>query len=173
MPRPTRTRSLLAPGLSLSSLRRISLAPSLSGLLVDDAHEMLDLVDHATHGRSVLQRAAAVKLVETEADQRLLLPLRTAARAADLLDRDRPAGIVRHVTSFPFGGPAACRRRPVNLRPRPGRPRLPKFRRDGAQRSRRISCRAEPQRRVGSPAPSERRRLPGRRCRDSWSRAIL
>src|SRR5690606_10761064 len=130
----------------------------LSGGLVDDADEMLDLVDHAAHGRSILQRTAAVTLVEAEPDERLHLPLRTAARAADLLDRDRRAGILCHITSTPFGHPQLCREdrhhfTACALRLRSARPRLPRFRRDGARRSRRTSCRAVLRRRAGSPAP--------------------
>src|SRR5262249_45456652 len=46
-----------------------------------------DLADHAPHGVAVLQRLAAMKLVETEADKNLALDLGPARRARDLLDR--------------------------------------------------------------------------------------
>src|SRR5690606_13356583 len=88
MPRPTRLRDLVAPSLSRSSLSFIlSLLARRSGL-VHDADEMLDAGDHAAHGRGVLERAAAMQLVETEADQRRALLGRAADRATDLLDRD-------------------------------------------------------------------------------------
>src|SRR5919107_2219488 len=69
MPRPTRMRFLVAPSLS-----RISLSfMTLSSLPVDNAHEVLDLLDHAAHRRGVDKRGGPVKLVEPEPDQRLAL----------------------------------------------------------------------------------------------------
>src|ERR1043166_300386 len=57
----------------------------ISSLAVDDAHEVTDLLDHATHGRRILERAPAAELVEAEADQRLLLGLGPAVRGSALL----------------------------------------------------------------------------------------
>ena len=65
MPRPTRMRAFREPGLSAISLSFMTLLPFL-----DHADEVADLVDHAAHGRGVLQRAPAADLVEAEADQR-------------------------------------------------------------------------------------------------------
>src|SRR5918911_36366 len=79
MPRPTRMRSLVAPGLSEISFS--FMAPSL--LPVFDAHEVLDLLDHAAHRRGVGQGRDAMELVQPEADQRLALPRLAADRRAD------------------------------------------------------------------------------------------
>ena len=84
--------------------------PALSGFLVDDADEMLDLIDHSAHGWSILQGAATVALVEPETDERLHLTLGTAARAPDLLDRNRLAGFVCLITSFRSAILQPCRR---------------------------------------------------------------
>src|SRR6478735_3576147 len=65
MPRPTRMRALWAPGLSAISL---SFILPTSGL-VDDADEMMDLVDHPARGGIVRQRLPPPDLVEAEADQ--------------------------------------------------------------------------------------------------------
>src|SRR5688572_19366852 len=51
-----------------------------------DPHEMADLADHAAHRRRVGDFAAAVHLVEAEADQRVALTRLAADRAADLGD---------------------------------------------------------------------------------------
>src|SRR5690606_38970827 len=61
-------------------------------LLVDDANEVGNLLDHTAHGRRVLEDAAAVQLVETKTDQGPGLDLGPADRAAVLLDRDRLLG---------------------------------------------------------------------------------
>ena len=53
---------------------------TLSSLVVDHPHEVLDLVDHAAHGRRILERAPAAHLVEAETDQRLLLDPRSPMR---------------------------------------------------------------------------------------------
>src|ERR1044072_5615113 len=86
MPRPRRLRLWVEPSLSLISFSFI--ANTSGSLLVDNANEMLDNTDHATNSRSVFQRAATVHLVQSETDQRLLLNIRTADRAANLLDRN-------------------------------------------------------------------------------------
>src|SRR3712207_2885604 len=83
MPRPIRMRALVAPALSRMSVSFT--APSL--LPVDDAHEVLHLLDHAAHRRSVGQGRGAVELVELEAAQRLALLGIAAEGRADLLDR--------------------------------------------------------------------------------------
>src|SRR3954471_8549425 len=58
MPRPTRIRSFTAPALSLMSLSFTkALLPS-----VDDAHEVLDLLDHAAHRGRVLQGRGSAEL---------------------------------------------------------------------------------------------------------------
>src|SRR5215211_1887246 len=86
MPRPTRIRSFVAPSLSRMSLS--FMAPSLTPRGVFDAHEVLDLLDHAAHRRGVGQGRAAMQLVQPEADERLALPGVAADRRADLPDRD-------------------------------------------------------------------------------------
>src|SRR5947199_8033021 len=53
-----------------------------------DPHEVLNLVDHAAHGRGVLERAPAVALVEPKPLQGRLLVVAAPDRAADLHDRD-------------------------------------------------------------------------------------
>src|SRR5690606_17208270 len=88
MPRPTRLRALVAPSLSRSSLSFIFFLLARRSGLVHDADEMLHAGDHSAHGRGVLERAAAMQLVETETDQRGTLLGRTADRATDLLDGD-------------------------------------------------------------------------------------
>src|SRR3954451_20196275 len=85
MPRPTRMRSLVAPELSRISFS--FMAPSL--LPVFDAHEVLDLLDHAAHRRGVGQGRDAMQLVQPEADERLALLVVPADRRADLPDADR------------------------------------------------------------------------------------
>src|ERR1700682_2457821 len=72
MPRPMRMRFLRDPGRSASSLSFIVVFLGL----VDDADEVLDLVDHAAHLRIVGQRARAVEFVEAEPDQGGVLPRR-------------------------------------------------------------------------------------------------
>src|SRR4029077_21014075 len=53
-----------------------------------DPHQVLDLADHATHRRGVLEGAAAMPLVEPEALQGRFLVEAPADRAAGLHDRD-------------------------------------------------------------------------------------
>src|SRR5215211_7178219 len=86
MPRPTRIRFLVAPSLSRMSLS--FMAPSLTPRGVFDAHEVLDLLDHAAHRRGVGQCRAAMQLVQPEANERLALAGVAADRRADLPDRD-------------------------------------------------------------------------------------
>ena len=71
------------------------LPPSVpfSSLVVDHPHEVADLLDHAAHGRRILERAPAAHLVEAETDQRLLLDPGPPVRACDLLHRNRLAGL--------------------------------------------------------------------------------
>src|SRR6478735_1446630 len=84
IPRPTRMRFFVAPSLS-----RISLSfMSLSSLPVDNAHEVLDLLDHAAHRRGVDKRRGPMKLVELQADQRLTLLGLATDRGSDLLNGD-------------------------------------------------------------------------------------
>src|SRR5919107_2412093 len=84
MPRPTRMRFLVAPSLS-----RISLSfMTLSSLPVDNAHEVLDLLDHAAHRRGVGKRRGPMELVELQADQRLALLGVATDRGPDLLNGD-------------------------------------------------------------------------------------
>src|SRR5712671_5935177 len=111
MPRPTRMRFLREPALSAISLSFIvrflysrSMIPTekrlpLSGImlpnlfLVDDANEMLNLCDHATDRRRVLQLGDPADLVELQPDQRRTLRVVTADRAVGLLDLDRLCGL--------------------------------------------------------------------------------
>src|SRR5687767_11761850 len=88
MPRPTRMRFLVDPSLSRISLS--FMAPS--SLHVDDAHEVLDLFDHAADRRRVFQGRSPMQLVELEPDQRVALFRLAADRRADLLDREGLAG---------------------------------------------------------------------------------
>src|SRR5688572_31164848 len=64
MPRPTRIRFLVEPSLSRISLSFMtpSLLPVRGGFL--DAHEVLDLFDHAANRGRVLQGRRAMELVE-------------------------------------------------------------------------------------------------------------
>src|SRR3954452_19668640 len=71
MPRPTRIRFLREPGLSASSVSLMVLVLKL--LRVDDANEMLDLLDHAANLRGVLQFADATDLVQLQSNQRRTL----------------------------------------------------------------------------------------------------
>ena len=90
--------------LSLSSLRRIGVRSSCRidalSLVVDHAHEVADLVDHAAHGRRILERAPAAHLVEAETDQRLL-PGSPGRRLA--------LAICSTVTVLPASCAASCR----------------------------------------------------------------
>src|SRR5690242_6293370 len=109
IPRPMRTRDLREPCLSLISLSCIAVYPSgllgrLPGAVVEDAHEMRNLVDHAAHGGSVLQLARAMELVESEPAQRLGLDLRAARGRLDLLNLQRLL-LVSHHTCFPGSAP--------------------------------------------------------------------
>src|SRR5712692_1190524 len=85
MPRPTRMRGLRAPGLSAISLSFI--VNSSSRFLVD-AHQVLHLPDHAAHLGRIDEFAAAVALVQPQADQRATLVFRAADMAAGLGDLD-------------------------------------------------------------------------------------
>ena len=60
-------------------------------LLVNNANEVTDGVNHATHGGCILKRFTAVHLVKSQTDQRLTLNARSTNRAADLFDSDRLA----------------------------------------------------------------------------------
>src|SRR5918994_3043992 len=123
MPRPTRMRFLVEPSLS-----RISLSfMTFSSPPVDDAHEVLDLLDHAAHRGRVLEGRDAVELVEPEPDQRLALLGLAADRRADLLNGDGlGGGLLCHRglphASAPAASPSpAMRRRDCSvdtLRPR-------------------------------------------------------
>src|SRR5262249_34676152 len=84
MPRPTRMRRLRAPALSAIWLSFI--VRSLSGFL--GAHEVAHLVDHAAHRRRVLEDAAAMALVQSQALQGGELIVRAADWAAGLGDLD-------------------------------------------------------------------------------------
>src|SRR5271163_1721387 len=84
MPRPTRMRSFVEPGLSLMPLSFMF----ASSLAVDDAHEMRDLGDHAADGWRIRDARAPTDLVEAEALERIALRLRTPDRAADLFECD-------------------------------------------------------------------------------------
>src|SRR5262245_36141752 len=116
MPRPTRMRSLLAPGLSRSSFKRaISIRPLVSSALpvaaerrlranrrlfpVNDAHEVRQLVDHAADLGSVLERPLLADLIEAEPDQGRALVRLTAGGAGDLLDG---YGLVSHLRLHRF-----------------------------------------------------------------------
>src|SRR5690606_29141419 len=92
IPRPTRVRSLVEPGLSRSSFKRVICAV-LFLLFADDADEVRQLVDHAAHFRGVLEGRLLAHLVEPETDKGRALILRTADRGADLLNGD---GLVGH-----------------------------------------------------------------------------
>src|SRR5450631_3356380 len=86
MPRPTRMRPLRAPGLSAISLSFI-VSPS-GRLVVFDAHQVPYLVDHAAHLGRIDEFAAAMALVQPQADQRATLVFRAADMAAGLGDLD-------------------------------------------------------------------------------------
>src|SRR3954454_18659588 len=122
MPRPTRIRFLVAPSLSRMSLS--FMAPSLTPRGVFDAHEVLDLLDHAAHRRGVGQGRDAMQLVQPEADERLALLVVPADRRADLPDagrggfRHRP---LHHASARAPSDRSAARRRDCmveTLRPR-------------------------------------------------------
>src|SRR5712671_7700324 len=72
-----------------------------------DPHQVLNLADHAAHGRGVLERALAMALVEPETLQGRLLVGAPPDRAADLNDRD---GLL--VASHHAGSRASVSRRP-------------------------------------------------------------
>src|SRR6202521_914735 len=90
IPRPMRKRLRRAPSLSARSDSFIARSPHSSGsrLPVDDAHEMLDLADHAPRLRRVQKLGNAADAVEPQADQRLPLSMDAADRTADLLHLD-------------------------------------------------------------------------------------
>src|SRR5688572_2322474 len=90
MPRPMRMRSLTAPSLSRMSFSFMTPSSARPA----DAHEVLDLLDHAAHRRGVGQGRGAADLVEPEPDQGLALLGFAADRRAGLLDRDGPALLV-------------------------------------------------------------------------------
>src|SRR5688500_3847594 len=94
--------------LILLSPRPMGLSRAWSAFLLRrfDPHEMADLADHAAHRRRVGDFAAAVHLVEAEADQRVALTGLAADRAADLGDLQF-AGHVRLVLLARVGFSAA------------------------------------------------------------------
>src|SRR6188474_2096747 len=97
MPRPTRLRLFRAPSLSVISFSFMIVSPG--SLVFDDADQVADLGDHATHGRRVFERTDAVHLVEAEADQGLFLTCRATDRRTDLLNGDGALlgfGFLRH-----------------------------------------------------------------------------
>src|SRR5260370_10792052 len=85
MPRPTRMRGLRAPGLSAIWLSFI--VNSSSRFLVD-AHPMAHLLVHTPHLGRICEFAAAVALVQPQADQRATLVFRAADMSAGLGDLD-------------------------------------------------------------------------------------
>src|SRR6516225_9709968 len=91
MPRPTRMRFLREPALSAISLSFIALL-LIFLLLVDDANEVMNLFNHATHGRGVRQLGNAADAIELQPDQRRTLRVVATDRAAGLLDLDRLSG---------------------------------------------------------------------------------
>src|SRR6185437_4056039 len=96
MPRPTRMRFLREPVLSAISLSFIVRSPCLS-LLADNADEVLNLLDHATHRRRIRQFGGAADPIELQSDQRRALRMVAADRATRLLDLDRPCGLGHHL----------------------------------------------------------------------------
>src|SRR5262249_1322289 len=92
MPRPTRMRFLREPALSAISLSFIALSPCIL-LPVDDADELVDLLDHAANGRRIRQVDTPADLVELQPDQRRTLRVMPADRAAGLLELDRLCGL--------------------------------------------------------------------------------
>src|SRR5919107_1546828 len=107
IPRPTRMRFLVEPSLS-----RISLSfMTFSSLPVDNAHEVLDLFDHAAHRRGVGKRRGPMKLVELQADQRLALLGVATDRRPDLLNGDGGCCSLRlvcHCVSLPYASAPAA-----------------------------------------------------------------
>src|ERR1700730_392561 len=104
MPRPTRMRGLRGPGLSASSLSFIG--DSSSGFLVD-AHQMAHLLDHAAALGRICELAAAVALVQPQADQRATLVFRAADVAARLGDLDLLVGHGPAPPSLPYAASTA------------------------------------------------------------------
>src|SRR5690606_31162235 len=91
MPRPTRVRSLRAPGLSRMSLSFMlmhSLSLSSRGCSIDHFDHMGELGDRAADLRGVLNFDDAVHLPQTETDQGLFVAFGPADRRTDLLDLD-------------------------------------------------------------------------------------
>src|SRR3712207_5026458 len=88
MPRPTRMRLRVAPSLSRISLSFMTRSSLPRGVVRNDAHEVLDLFDHAANRGRVFQGRGPMKLVELEPDQRLALLGLAADRGSDLLDGD-------------------------------------------------------------------------------------
>src|SRR5271166_5472760 len=97
IPRPTRMRSFVEPGLSLNSFSFIICSPGSAecfpysllrvdrnAVFLDDADEMRNLINHAANGRIVGDDPAAVHLVKAKADQRLFLIVGPADRATNL-----------------------------------------------------------------------------------------
>ena len=70
-----------------------------SGRFVHDADEMAYFVDHAAHGRRVLQCATAIYLIEAKSDQRLPLTRFAPRRMTVSID-----GEPDDVRDFPFPG---------------------------------------------------------------------
>src|SRR5690606_11708536 len=65
MPRPTRFLAVVEPGAGFNSFRRMLLSLHL--------HHVAYFVDHAAHGRSVLQLDALTDAAQTEAGKALLV----------------------------------------------------------------------------------------------------
>src|SRR5207237_4882673 len=94
MPRPSRLRGCLAPLLS-----EISFNLMMASSLLDHAHKVRYLGDHASDRRGIGECHPLMTLVEAKADERRPLILGTSRSAVKLLDRDRLAGLCfRHVT---------------------------------------------------------------------------
>src|SRR5271154_6207259 len=88
MPRPIRMRFLVAPSLSLMVLS----FTARSSLTFDDAHEMRDLLDHASVGGGVRDAGLAANLVEAEPLECRALVAGATDGAADLDDGDAGVG---------------------------------------------------------------------------------
>src|SRR5215218_7049357 len=93
MPRPTRRFACFAPAAGLMPFNSIS-------CLLEDLHQVIDLVDHAAHCGRVLQLAHAVDLAQAQAAHRGTVGFLGADRAADQLDLD---GFLLGCHCLPFG----------------------------------------------------------------------
>src|ERR1019366_4258316 len=103
MPRPTRMRFLLAPGLSERSLSFTICPPSL---LADNFDEMRHLGDQAAHGRRILESPAPPDSGQAQADEGLALPIGTSGGAPGLLDGDGLGR--RHLDASPHASTASA-----------------------------------------------------------------